>query len=58
MEYMDSTGMNIDVLYYKGGVSANKALVDAIVTCVQRDTPTTAFKIKAKTEFLPAFLGE
>jgi hypothetical protein len=50
--------MNIDVFYYRGGISANKALVDAILACVQSNAPSATIKIKAKTEFGPSFMGE
>ena len=56
--YTNSTGMNIDVFYYRGGISANKALVDAILACVQSNAPSATIKIKAKTEFGPSFMGE
>jgi hypothetical protein len=54
----NSPGMDIDVLYYRGGASANKALVDAILACVQSNAPSATVKIKAKREFVPAFFGE
>src|SRR6185295_8754245 len=49
----NSYGMEIDVLYYEGRASANKALVKAIVACVQTNAPSATVKIKAKTEYAP-----
>jgi hypothetical protein len=54
----NSTGIDIDVLYYRGGDSANKALVDAILACVQSNAPSSTIKIKAKTGLFPTFFGE
>ena len=57
-EYTNTNGMDVDVFYYEGGVSANKALVKAIVGCVQSNAPSVTVKIKVKREVAPSWLGE
>lgn len=54
----NSAGMDIDIYYYRGGRIANKAVVDTIAACVQSNAPSAQVKIKASTEFVPAFFGE
>jgi hypothetical protein len=49
----NSGGMNIDVSYYEGRASANKALVRAIVACVQSNAPNAKVKLDVKTEYAP-----
>jgi hypothetical protein len=49
----NSYGMDIDVLYYKGGARANKSLVEAIVACVQSNAPSAKVKVDVKTEYAP-----
>ena len=51
-------GMGIDLFYYQGRVSANKALVEAIIACVRRDAPSATVKLKAETELFPSWLKE
>ncbi|MGC9944643.1 MAG: hypothetical protein ABSE48_22705 [Verrucomicrobiota bacterium] len=55
---MNPTGMDIDVCYYRGAVSANNALVDAIVACVQHDAPSSKVKIEAKAGYSPSYFKE
>jgi hypothetical protein len=52
----NSSGMDIDVFYYRGAAGANRALVGVILACVQSNAPNAAVKIKARTEFAPSFL--
>ena len=54
----NSAGMDIDIFYYRGGRIANKAVVDAIVACVQSNAPNAMVKIKASTTIGPSFMGE
>src|SRR5260370_3716159 len=54
----NSSGLDIDVFYYQGRKSANKALVEAIVGCVQSNAPNAKIKIKTSKQFPPAFMGE
>ena len=54
----NSAGMDIDIFYYRGGRIANKAVVDAIVACVQSNAPSAQVKIKANTEVAPSFMSE
>jgi hypothetical protein len=54
----NSTGMNIDVLYYRGGIDAEKALVNSVLACVQSNAPNAKVKIKTSTEIGPSFMGE
>ena len=54
----NSTALDIDVYYYRGAGRANKALVNAIVACVQRDAPRATVKIKTTTEIFPSWLKE
>ncbi|HEY2081459.1 MAG TPA: hypothetical protein VGI88_01650 [Verrucomicrobiae bacterium] len=54
----NSAGTEIDILYYRGERNANKAVVDAIVACVQSNAPSAQVKIKASTELAPSFMGE
>jgi hypothetical protein len=54
----NSAGMEIDIFYYRGGRLANKALVDAIMACVQSNAPSAQVNTKASTEFAPSFMGE
>ena len=55
---IDSSGMNIDVFFHRGAASANKALVQAIVSCVVSNAPNAKIKIKTNTEYDPSFMGE
>lgn len=57
-ESTNSTGMEIDVFYYRGGASANKALVDAIIACLRRDAPSAVVKVKSRTTLGPLCFGE
>ena len=50
--------MDIDILYYRGGRIANKAVVDAIVACVQSNAPNAKVEIKTSTDIGPSFMGE
>jgi len=49
----NSYGMHIDVLHYGSGTSASKALVKAIVACVQSNAPNAKVKLDVKTEYAP-----
>jgi hypothetical protein len=56
--YTNSTGMNIDVFYYRGEVNANRALIDAIVACVKSDAPSAKVDVRVKKEYAPSSLSE
>jgi hypothetical protein len=49
----NSYGMDIGVDYYEGRTSANKALVEAVVACVQSNAPNAKVKLDVKTEYAP-----
>jgi hypothetical protein len=46
----NSDGMDIDILYYEGQISANKVLVEAIAGCVHSNAPNAVVSFKVKTE--------
>jgi hypothetical protein len=56
--YTNSYGMDVVVESYRGRVSANKALAEAIAACVKSNAPDARVHVTVKTDYFPLWPKE